>query len=78
MSLVTFDQSTFNFLKDRVHPEWNAVSARGKAHEMRLDELVQKNERMSHKLKQVLIELDMGTLSQDTVDEVSGDAEQSE
>ena len=40
INLVTFDQSTFNFLKDRVHPEWNAVSARGKAHEMRLDELV--------------------------------------
>ena len=40
MSLVTFEPSTFNFFKDKVYLEWNAQAAKGKAHEMRLDELV--------------------------------------
>ena len=49
--MVTFDQSTFNYLKDRVHSELSTVGAKSKAHELRLDELLQKNERMRYKLK---------------------------
>ena len=40
ISPVTFSQSAYNFLNEKVHKEWNSVSAKGQAHELRLDELV--------------------------------------
>ena len=54
ISLVTFEKGTFNFIKDKVYLEWNNQTSKSKTNELRLDELVKKNERMRYKLKQAL------------------------
>ena len=54
ISLVTFEKGTFNFIKDKVYLEWNTQTSKSKTNELRLDELVKKNERMRYKLKQSL------------------------
>ena len=50
MGMMTFEKSTFNFLKDKVTTGWNDNLNNIKSHEARLDEYRRRHEKVIRRL----------------------------
>ena len=76
--MMTFDKRTFNFLKDKVYKEWSTQMARGKEQEETLQVIKERNLRVTKKLNQTLLRLNLGSLSVLSSSEDEGEDKPSE